>query len=211
MCLDGYERAKNIIFVNINQCLNIEVIMMKKQSISGHSQIYMLLVSIMLTVFYSCTNSTSAGAVTDSDCGAQNNDTAAAATEDVVSAFVVYGVDMNSSAIKEGDFIWMGDLPNSDRPDSSYDGFTLPITGSVVTFKKSTVRKLAPSADTYIIDGKKADESLFEALDEVKIQRVTINGDTLVIETRFSIDEPNPDLKIAVDEESRLFRRAGNN
>ncbi|WP_303332557.1 hypothetical protein, partial [uncultured Muribaculum sp.] len=51
--------------------------------------------------------------------------------------FLVRGVDMNSKAITYGNFIWMGDLPQSDQPDSYYDGFTLPITKSIITGKKS--------------------------------------------------------------------------
>ncbi len=33
----------------------------------------------------------------------------------------------------------MGDLPTTDRPDSSFDGFTLPITKAVITGHKDVI------------------------------------------------------------------------
>ncbi|MDO4320686.1 MAG: hypothetical protein Q4C34_08935 [Bacteroidales bacterium] len=146
----------------------------------------------------------------------EENDNAAA-TDSVATAtidssaytpFVIYGVDMDCDAIKNGDFIWMGDLPTTDRPESSFDGFTLPLTKAVITGHKDVVGKLAPDVTAYIIDGKSATKDDFNTLDVEKIQRINIDGQKLVIETRFSTDEPNPDVKIAVDEEGRLYRRS---
>lgn len=150
----------------------------------------------------SCTNSTSH----------QNEDTDSVATDSIDTSaytpFVIYGVDMDCDAIKNGDFIWMGDLPTTNRPDSSFDGFTLPLTKAVITGHKDVIGKLASDVTAYIIDGKTATKDDFNMLDVEKIQRVSIDGQKLVIETRFSTDEPNPDVKMAVDEEGRLYRRS---
>lgn len=152
----------------------------------------------------SCGDTKRVNEVSDTNCC----DTASVSYEETYSPFVIRGVDMNSRAIKDGDFLWIGDLAQSDRADSSYQGITLPMTNAVVTAKKATIKNLAPDATIYVIDGETADIDAFNALEEKKIQRVTIDGDSLIIETRLNLEEQNPDLKIACDEEARLFQRA---
>ncbi len=155
----------------------------------------------------SCTNSTTQNEGCDNEAATDSVTTDSIDTS-AYTPFVIYGVDMDSEAIKNGDFIWMGDLPTTDRPDSSFDGFTLPITKAVITGHKDVIGKLAPDVAVYIIDGKSATKDDFDILDVEKIQRVSIDGEKLVIETRFSTDEPNPDIKMAIDEEGRLYRRS---
>ena len=126
----------------------------------------------------------------------------------VYTPFVIYGVDMDCEAIKNGNFIWMGDLPATNCPDSSFDGLTLPLIKAVITGHKDVIGKLAPDVTAYIIDGKSATKDDFDILDVKTIQRVSIDGQKMVIETRFNTNEPNPDVKMAVDEEGRLYRRS---
>ena len=156
----------------------------------------------------SCTNST----VRQNDGGDNVAATDSVATDsidtNVYTPFVIYGVDMECEAIKNGNFIWMGDLPATNCPDSSFDGLTLPLTKAVITGHKDVIGKLAPDVTVYIIDGKTATKDDFNNLGVEKIQRVSIDGQKMVIETRFSTDEPNPDVKMAVDEEGRLYRRS---
>ena len=66
--------------------------------------------------------------------------------------FVIYGIDLKSPQFAKGDFIWMGDLAQTDHPDSGFDGFTLPITGAVIVLRKSTIDMLCPDANRFIID-----------------------------------------------------------
>lgn len=156
----------------------------------------------------SCSNSTTHQKEGGDNVTATDSVPADSIDTSAYTPFVIYGVDMDCYAIKNGDFIWMGDLPTTDRPDSSFDGLTLPLTKAVITGHKDVIGKLAPDATAYIIDGKSATKDDFNILDVEKIQRVSIDGQKLVIETRFSTDEPNPDVKMAVDEEGRLYRRA---
>ncbi len=67
---------------------------------------------------------------------------------------------------------------------------------------------LAPDADRYIIDGKEALQTEFEALADAEIQCVTIHGKTLLVKTRFITDKniDNIDVKKASDDESYLMR-----
>lgn len=160
---------------------------------------------VILIAITSCGGSTASQAENTADVAAA--DTTATTDADNYSPFVIYNVDINCDAIKNGDFIPMSELPYSDRPDSSYEGFTLPLTKAVITSHKDVIGKLAGNVTTYIIDGKTSDKNDFDALDAEKIQRVTIDGPKLIIETRFALDEPNPDVKMAVDEESRILRR----
>lgn len=154
--------------------------------------------------FTACSNSANN---TAADSDSTPTDTVTTANTSSYQPFVIYGVDMGSDAIKNGDFIWMGDLPTSDRPDDSFEGLTLPIIKAVITGHKSVIAILAPDATTYIIDGKDSTRDALDTLDADSIQRMTIDGTTLIVETRYSLDEPNPDVKIAVDEEGRRYRR----
>ncbi len=122
--------------------------------------------------------------------------------------FVIYGVDLEADGFKNGDFIWAGDLAMTDIGDSDFDGLSLPITGAVISFRKSTIGMLAPDADRYIIDGKEASQTEFEALADAEIQCVTILGKTLLVKKRFITDEniDNIDVKKASDDESHLMR-----
>lgn len=171
--------------------------------------VWQLIPALGLAIFvYSCSNSTTRQKEENNNVSA--TDSVATDTKDTTAytPFVIYGVDVDCDAIKNGDFIWMGDLPTTDRPDSSFDGLTLPLTKAVITGHKDVIGKLAPKVSAYIIDGKNATKNDFNILDVEKIQRVSIDGQKLVIETRFSTDEPNPDVKMAVDEEGRLYRRS---
>ena len=117
-------------------------------------------------------------------------------------------MDLEADGFKNGDFIWAGDLAMTDISDSDFDGLSLPITGAVISFRKSTVGMLAPDADRYIIDGKEALQTEFEALADAEIQCVTIHGKTLLVKTRFITDKniDNIDVKKASDDESYLMR-----
>lgn len=175
------------------------------QNLSFWQSLSALMIAIAVS---SCTNST-----THQNKGSDNVPaTDSVATDSIDTSaytpFVIYGVDMNCEAIKNGNFIWMGDLPATNCPDSSFDGFTLPLIKAVITGHKDVIEKLAPDVTAYIIDGKSATKNDFDILDVEKIQRVSIDGQKMVIETRFSTDEPNPDVKMAVDEEGRLYRRS---
>lgn len=122
--------------------------------------------------------------------------------------FVIYGIDLKSPQFAKGDFIWMGDLAQTDHPDSGFDGFTLPITGAVIVLRKSTIDMLCPDANRFIIDGKEADRAAFDKLQPIEIQCVTIKGDALLIKKRF-IPEPdagNADVDKAQDDEGHLMR-----
>lgn len=128
---------------------------------------------------------------------------------DSVGSFVIYGVDLQSPEFKNGDFIWMGLLPESNYSDYDYDGFTLPISGAVIAPRKSTIKLLSPNAKYYFIDGIEASSTQFEELPQQEIQCVTIKGDTLLIKKRF-IPEPdagNADVDKAQDDEGHLLRR----
>lgn len=124
------------------------------------------------------------------------------------SVFVIYGVDFASEGFKNGDFIYLGDLATTEIADSEFDGLTLPITGAVITFRKSTIGMLAPDADCYIIDGKKVSSTEFEALTATEIQCVTILDKKLLVKKHFITDEniDNVDVKKASDDEGYLMR-----
>lgn len=176
------------------------------------SRFQYLLVSIpaftlVAAIMFSCGNSVQ-NAADKAETASVAADTVAQADTNEYNVFLIRGVDMDSKAITDGDFIWMGDLAYTDRPDSSFEGFTLPITKSVITSHKDVIEKLAPNADSYVIDGENATKAQFDTLEAKRIQRVDIDGNKLVIETRYGLDEPNPDVKMAVDEESRLYRRS---
>lgn len=68
--------------------------------------------------------------------------------------FVVYNVDMNSPEFKEWDFICASELSSSGLPDSYYDGYSMPLTKTVIGLRKEVIRHLAPKATKFIIDGK---------------------------------------------------------
>ena len=164
-------------------------------------------IAIACAIMMSCTPSTN-NAAEKAELSEMTSSTSNGSIQsEELKMFLVRGVDMNSKAITEGNFIWMGDLPQSDQPDSYYDGFTLPITKSIITGKKSVINALAPNASCFIIDGKQYPKEKYDSLPAYRFQRVDIKGDTLIIETRYALDEPNSDVTLAIDEESRLYRR----
>ncbi|MBO4943170.1 MAG: M56 family metallopeptidase [Muribaculaceae bacterium] len=126
---------------------------------------------------------------------------------DEKTAFVIYGVDMRSDNFKKGDFLWRGDLAYSGMPDASYDGFSYPLSRAVVTLRKSTIDMLAPNVKSFIINGRKANRAQFDALPGEAIQSITIDGNTLIVEKRFSLDQPNVDIPKVGDDEARIARR----
>ena len=123
--------------------------------------------------------------------------------------FVIRGVDLNSDAIVNGNFINMSELSASDAPDSFYAGFLLPLSKCVITWRKSTLELLSRNARTYIIDGKEADRKDVFQLKATHIQSAEIAGDTLNVVTRL-YDEENPDYDMALDYENRLFLQQPN-
>lgn len=120
------------------------------------------------------------------------------------SLFVISGVDMDSKAIADGDFINLRDLSESERPDSSYDGFLLPYTDCVVTSRPDVVVALLPDVKSYVIDGKEATKADFEALTAERIKKVSIDGDKVFVETRVPSEKENPVVSEAISKESQL-------
>lgn len=158
-------------------------------------------------ILFSCTNSKVQNAADNA-----NADSATESTADIASdsaeyyVFLIRGVDVNSKAITDGDFIYIGNLPYSDRPDSDYEGFVYPITGCLVTGHKDVIDKIAPQSAEYIIDYEKASRDDYKALAADKIQVVTIDNNQVIINTRIHSDEPNADVPAAGNEESRQAR-----
>lgn len=120
------------------------------------------------------------------------------------SLFVISGVDIDSKAIADGDFINLRDLPESERPDSSYDGFLLPYTDCVVTSRPDVAVALLPDVKSYVIDGKEATKADFEALTAERIKKVSIDGDKVFVETRVPSEKENPAVSEAISKESQL-------
>lgn len=125
------------------------------------------------------------------------------------TVFVIYGIDLKTPQFAKGDFIWIGDLAQTNHPDSGFDGFTLPITGAVIALRKSTIDMLCPDGTRFIIDGKEMDRAAFDKIRPIEIQCVTIKGDTLLIKKRFypEPDAGNSDVDKAQDDEGHLMRR----
>ncbi len=121
--------------------------------------------------------------------------------------FVIYGVDVTSPEFKEWDFILIHDLSASNLPDSYYDGYSMPLTKAVVAIRKEVIRHLAPRASKFIIDGKEVADEEFDRLSGGDIQRVTLNGYSIEIAKRlWPRNEHNPEIRMAVDNETRLMR-----
>ena len=66
---------------------------------------------------------------------------------------------------------------------------------------------LAPNVKSFIINGRKANRAQFDALPGEAIQSITIDGNTLIVEKRFSLDQPNVDIPKVGDDEARIARR----
>lgn len=121
--------------------------------------------------------------------------------------FVIYGVDVTSPQFKEWDFIVACDLSSSNLPDSYFDGYSMPLTQSVIALRKEVIRHLATSATKFVIDGNEVNEEEFNHLPGENIQRVLLTNDTIEIATRlWPGEEDNPEVMIAVDNEARLMR-----
>lgn len=122
--------------------------------------------------------------------------------------FVIFGVNMKSPEFRNGDFMWAGDVAKYGTLESELNGLSLPMTGAVVTFRKGTILMLDPEADKFVIDGQDADRARFDALTGDSIQRVTLEGRKVVIETKLVPEaDENIDVKKATDDEARLMRR----
>ncbi len=119
------------------------------------------------------------------------------------SLFVIYGIDMASKRIANGDFINLRDLPGSDRPDSSYEGFLLPYSDCVIAFRKDILVALVPDTKLYVIDGKEAPKDNYDALTAFEIKKVTVSGDKMHIETRTPAPHENTAVAEAIDNETQ--------
>lgn len=119
------------------------------------------------------------------------------------SLFVIYGVDMRSKRIAEGDFINLRDLPRSKRPDSSYEGFLLPYSDCVIAFRKDIIMALAPDIKFYVIDGEEAPKDIYDALTPFEIKKVTVDGERMHVETRIPSTHENTVVAEAIDKETQ--------
>lgn len=89
---------------------------------------------LLVAIFFSCTNQkvkdvadkAHSATLTSESEGGDAVDSAGYYT------FLIRGVNVNSKAVTDGDFIYIGDLPYSDRPDSDYDGLVYPIVKSII-------------------------------------------------------------------------------
>lgn len=139
-----------------------------------------LLPAMMLagSILFSCTNSKVQDAA---DMAKEYPATEVAAdAADSTYLFLIRAVDVNSKAVTEGDFLYIGDLPYSGRAESEYEGFVYPITRCVVTGHKDVIGKLAPAGAEYIIDDKKVSTKEFDALPAQAIEVVTLAGNQVV-------------------------------
>lgn len=156
-----------------------------------------LLPALMLAgaILFSCSNSKVQEAA-ETTMAAANADTDS-------NVFLIRGANVDAEAVTDGNFIYVGDLATTDKPDSSFDGIVYPITGCIATAKKSTIDELAPAGAEYIIDNKKATAEQYQALAEEDIQIVTLDGDKVEIYTRLDANEPNADVTANGNEEAR--------
>ncbi|MCM1451300.1 MAG: hypothetical protein NC102_03510 [Clostridium sp.] len=156
-----------------------------------------MLPALMLAgaIFFSCTNSKVQEAT--------GNAAAAAASTADSNVFLIRGANVDSDAVTNGNFIYVGDLATAGEPDSSFDGIVYPITGCIAAEKKSAIDMLAPAGAVYLINNKKVAAEQYQALDEDDIQIVTLGDGTVEIYTRRDANEPNADVTANGNEEAR--------
>lgn len=92
-------------------------------------------------------------------------------------------------------WIDLADLPSSDRPESSYQGFLLPHINAVYTRHKYTIDSLTKNCSIILIDYKQASSDELTALPVEQIVAIGICGPQARIVTTAAItSDSNPAL-----------------
>lgn len=99
------------------------------------------------------------------------------------------------SLLNNDSWIDLADLPTSDRPESSFQGFILPHINAIYTRHKSIIESLTANCSIILIDYKEATIEALSALPIEKIVAIGICGPQARIVTTSALsNDSNPAL-----------------
>lgn len=119
-------------------------------------------------------------------------------------AFVVYGANIYSSAVKNGNFEYVSDFENKKIDAKDVDGVIFPRIGAVFCSDKKVLERLAPGIRKYIVDGKLISAKEFSKIPASDFCKIIISGNTMRVHTRNWIESKYFDaLESAVNAENK--------
>lgn len=102
---------------------------------------------------------------------AANSPSASRQSEWIVPVFVP---DITSlPELNNDNWIDLADLPSSDRPESSFQGFLLPNINAIYTGDKSVIESLTANCSTILVDYR---EATSDELSELPIEKIVAIG-----------------------------------
>lgn len=96
-------------------------------------------------------------------------------------------------------WIDLADLPDSDIPESSFQGFRLPHINAIYTWHKSVIESLTANCSIILIDYKEATRTELSALPVEKILAIGICGPQVRIITTSALHSGNNPALISAD------------
>lgn len=117
--------------------------------------------------------------------------------------FVVYGVDLNQEAVKNGNFVFVSDFATGSINVKDVDGVILPRIGAIFCTDKRVLDRLTPGIRKYIVDGKVISANEFHKYPASELSKVIVSGGSMSVYTRNYIESRNFDsIESAINAEN---------
>ena len=104
------------------------------------------------------------------------------------STFVLYGVDINQDAVKNGNFKLVSDFEAGSFTVKDVDGVIFPRIGAIFCSDKKVLDRLTPEIRKYIVDGKVMSSKEFSKVTAAELCKVVVSGNSMNVKTRNHVD-----------------------
>lgn len=105
-------------------------------------------------------------------------------TKESTPTFVIYGVDINQDAIKNGNFRLITSFENENITPKDVDGVILPRIGAIFCSDKKVLDRLTRGVRKYIVDGEIKSAKEYSNIRASEISKVVVSGNSMNISTR---------------------------
>lgn len=104
------------------------------------------------------------------------------------ATFVVYGIDLNSDAVKNGNFALVSDVENKGVSIHAVDGVISPRIGAIFCTDKKVLERITPKIRKYVVDNKVMSAKEFSGIPASELCKVVVSGNSMTVYTRNQIE-----------------------
>lgn len=97
--------------------------------------------------------------------------------------FVVYGIDLDSDAVKNGKFLTLTDIDGKEVKVGNVDGVIFPKIGAIVCSDKAVLKRLTPEVKTYMVDGNVINAKAYNKIPSSDLRKVIVSGGAMMVYT----------------------------